>query len=125
MEIYAKYGEYEDSLWVSDSPMKLHDGQWAVVITADNGEEKHEASVSAYVTSEGLDQLIPGLTRLRDKIRKEAAAEYRKAWENAQLIEVQKVKYFNKGDGTWLCEAGHIHTNHWFDGETDIKIITP
>ena len=126
MEIYTKYGEYEDSLWVSDSPMKLQDGQWAVVITADDGEDQSEASVSAYVTSEGLDQLIPELTRLREEIRtRQEQQQAREAMKTAQLIELQKVKYFNKGDGTWLCEDGHIHTNSWFDGETDIKIITP
>ena len=123
MEIYTKYEEYEDSLWVSDSPMKLQDGQWAVVITADDGEDQSEASVSAYVTSEGLDQLIPELTRLRTEMQVRQETEYRKKWENAQLIEVAGTKYFNKGDGTWLCDGGCLHNTDWFLDPLGIKIV--
>ena len=123
MEIYTKYDEYEDSLWVSDSPMKLQDGQWAVTITADDGALPEEPSSSVYVTSEGLDQLIPELTRLREDIRARHAAEAEAEWQIAQLIEDQGIKYFNKGNGKWLCEGGCTHSTDWFSTSLDIKII--
>ena len=124
IEIEIECKDFTDSISVTGTPFKNSDvgNRWSVRLVVEDGYEGRIADT--YLDADALDKLIPELTRLREEIRARHAAEAEAEWQIAQLIEAQKVKYFNKGDGTWLCEVGHIHTNHWFDGETDIKIIT-
>lgn len=124
IEIEIECKDFMDSISVTDTPFKNSDvgNRWSVRLVVEDGYEGRIADT--YLDADALDKLIPELTRLREEIRARHAAEAEAEWQIAQLIEDQGIKYFNKGNGKWLCEGGCTHSTDWFSTSLDIKIIT-
>ena len=124
IEIEIECKDFTDSISVTGTPSKNSDvgNRWSVRLVVEDGYEGRIADT--YLDADALDKLIPELTRLREEIRARHAAEAEAEWQIAQLIEYSGVKYFNKGNGKWLCEGGRTHDTDWFCDPLNVKIIT-